>query len=102
VLIALLTTRAHTAEFEDLEGQKRLDGVRNAFYDLESKLLDDEERRKMFEVLLGTARDKNSSSTVVEHMTQAQYSEVRTRAARGGESRGWQREAGAEAVTGRG
>jgi hypothetical protein len=73
VLIALLTHRADTAQFDDLEGQKRLDAVRDAFYRLESRRLSDEERHKMFKVLLGVAARKNSTAVEVEAMTEVEY-----------------------------
>jgi len=76
ILIALLTTRANTAMFDDLEGQKRLNAVRSAFYALESKLLNDEDRKRMFKVLLGTASDKNDTATAEEHAAESQYSQV--------------------------
>lgn len=79
VLIALLTTRAESAKYDDLEGQRRLEAVRAAFYKLESKQLNDEDRRKMFNILLGTATEKNSSTTLVEEMSEAKFAEEMAR-----------------------
>ena len=79
VLIAMLTTRAQTAAFDDLEGQKRLDAVRSAFYRLESRRLSDEEKRKILGVIVGEATEKNSTSYEVEHMTEEEFRDAMAR-----------------------
>jgi len=73
VLIAMLTTRAQTAAFDDLEGQQRLDAVRSAFYRLQSRRLSDEEKRKLLGAIIGEATEKNSTSYEVEHMTDKEF-----------------------------
>lgn len=76
VLVAMLTQRQETAQFDDLEGQKKLDAVRTAFYTLGSQQLNDADRKKTFEIILGTAAFKNSTATVVEVDTDREYRQV--------------------------
>ena len=73
VLIAMLTQRADLNMFNDLESQKKLNAVRALFYKLMSQRLDDMDRRKMFEVLVGAATQKNGTAYEVEAMTEERY-----------------------------
>jgi len=72
-VLAILTERQQTARFDDVEGQKKLEGVREAFYNLGSRQLNDAHRKKMFKVILGTATQQHSTATVVEADTDTQY-----------------------------
>jgi hypothetical protein len=76
ILIEMLTARAHDLLVDDLEGQEKLDAVRSAFYALESKLLNEEEKKKLLGVLLGDASDKNDTATEAEQSAQDLYSQV--------------------------